>query len=642
MERKLFEPTHIGKMKLKNRIVMPPMALLLGSEDGAVTQRQINFFVERAKHGVGLIVVEDACVDSTKGAWGTGQQKIDDDKYIPMYRELTDAIHENGDGVKVSIQLDAAGRNAPLATLAGNTPVSASAIEGIEPGVITREMTLPEIEQLETAYVDAARRAKIAGFDAVNILGAGGYMVNQFMSPLYNLRADAYGGELKNRMRFALHIVRRVKQTCGPDFPVIWEINCDEYAPGGIDLAEAKKMAVMLEAQGVDAFRIHRGSYDTYHYIIPPAAVPHGVFVQNAAGIKSVVKQAKVWVEGRMTLDLAEEVLAQGKSDLIGFGRAFLADPEWPQKLADGREAEIRKCIVCNRCVETIFSELPVRCSINPTLGHEEWCCLEPAVQPKKLVVVGGGPAGLQAACIAAERGHRVMLYEKNEKLGGQVNMAYMPPEKAEMKNIVDYLTNRIVQSNVTVHMSREAGVEEILASEPDAVIIATGATPIVPKFVDLNHKKVCFAWDVLLGRKIVGDKVVIIGGGSVGCETAEYLSQRGKRVTVIEMLPEFAVDVEPFSRIFMLECFEQRDIKVLTDTKVEKINDDCVVRSKDGNRQTIPADTIVLAIGAVPNDNLTKELATKVKEIYAVGDCKSPRRIREAIKEGFRVAREI
>lgn len=643
MIEKLFQPVSVGSLQLKNRIVMTPMGTLFGSDTGGVSQRQIDYLVERAKNGVGLIAVEATCVTGGPIFGSTGMyQSINSDRYLPWFNELVESIHLYGEGVKVSIQLDAPGRIATSEMMGGRKPVSASAIEGIEPGVITRALEVEEIDQAVEQYSEGARRAKIAGFDAVNILGACGTLINQFLSPLYNKRTDEYGGSLDNRLRFAWRIVRRIKEKLGEDFPVIFELPADEFTEGGITLEESKIMAQKLEPAGVDAFRVHRASLQKHEYITAPACLPRGLMVAHAQALKGVLKKAKVWVDGRIDPELAEEILQANKADLLGFGRAFLVDPEWPQKVANGRSGDIRKCLACNRCIERLFMTFHIRCTQNAALGKEKEYSLIPAERAKKVVIVGGGAAGMEAARVATLRGHKVTLFEKDNKLGGQLNLACIAPYKEEMKNAIEYLTHQVKKLGVDIRLGEEVTLGKIEAMKPQVVIVAAGAMPFVPEIPGVNKKNVVLAWDVLLSRREIGDRVVVAGGGMVGCEVAEFLANKGKKVTILEMLPDIAYDVEPYARIFLMERFDKYGIKILTKAKLEEITDNGVIYSENSAKKTIEADTVVLALGAVSNGGLAAAIRGKVPEVHSIGDCVKPSKLLEAIHSGFHVARLV
>ena len=642
MIEKLFQPVNVGRLQLKNRIVMTPMGTLFGSDTGGVRQRQIDYFVERAKNGVGLIAVEDACVTGGPIFGSTGMlQSINSDRYLPWYNELVESIHLYGEGVKVSIQLDAQGRLATSEMMGGKQPVSASAIEGIEPGVITRALEVEEIDQAVEQYSEGARRAKMAGFDAVEIVAACGTLINQFLSPLYNKRTDEYGGSLDNRIRFAWRIVRSIKEKLGEDFPIILDLPADEFTEGGIRLEESKIMAQKLEGAGVDAFRMHRATWETYEYVIPPACLPRGFMVGYAEVIKGVLKKAKVWVDGRINnSELAEEILQANKADLIGFGRAFLVDPEWPKKVANGRTSDIRKCLACNRCIERYFMNRPIKCTVNAALGKEKEYSLIPAERAKKVVIVGGGAAGMEAARVAALRGHKVTLFEKENKLGGQLNLACIAPHKEEMRNITEYLTHQVEKLGVDVRLGEEATLGKVEEMKPEVVIVATGATPLVPEIPGVNRKNVVLAWDVLLNRREIGDRIVVVGGGMVGCETAEFLANKGKNVTILEMLPDIASDVELLTQTFLLKRLDEHGVKILTKAKLEEITDNGVTYSENSAKKTIEADTVVLALGAVSNGDLVAAIKGKVPEVHSIGDCVKPDKLLEAIHGGFHVAR--
>jgi NADPH-dependent 2,4-dienoyl-CoA reductase/sulfur reductase-like enzyme len=522
----------------------------------------------------------------------------------------------------------------------GKQPVSASAIESIEPGVICRALEIDEIDEIVEQFSEGARRAKIAGFDAVNILGACGYLINQFLSPLYNKRTDEYGGSWGNRIRFAWRIVRRIKERMGEDFPVIFELPADEFIEGGITLEESKIIAQKLEQAGVDAFRTQRASLERHEYITAPACLPRGFMVAHAQALKRVLKKAKVWVEGRIDPELAEEILQANKADLIGFGRAFLVDSEWPQKVANGRSGDIRKCLACNRCIERMFMNLHIRCTQNAALGKEEEYRLVPAEKAKEVVIVGGGAAGMEAARVAALRGHKVTLFEKDKKLGGQLNLACIAPYKEEMRNAIEYLTRQVKKLGVDIRLGEEVTLGKIEVMKPQVVIVATGAVPFVPEIPGVDKKNVVLAWDVLSSRREVGDRLVVAGGGMVGCEVAEFLVSKGKKVTILEMLPDIACDIEPYARIFLMERFDKYGIEILTKAKLEEITDNGVIYSENSAKKTIEADTVVLALGAVPNGDLAVAIKGKVPEVHSVGDCVKPGKLLEATHAGFHVAR--
>jgi len=641
MINKLFEPISIGRLQLKNRIMMTAMAPVFRTETGGVSQRLIDYLVERAKGGVGLIELEGAEVDTRYGMWGPGAAIFDSDNYIPGYNDLVESVHVYG--AKVSIELYMSGPNAHLATLGGKPPVSASAMETARyPGVIARALEINEIDEIVEAFAETARRAKDAGFDMVQIICQGGYLIDTFTFPLYNKRTDEYGGSLENRLRFTLRIIRRIKEKLGEDFPLMYGINCDQYTEGGATIDDAKEMVPLLEEAGVDAFRVSRTTWDTYAYLIPPACFPKGCFVHHSEELKKVVKRAKVEAEGKITPQLAEDILQANKADLIGFGRAFIADPEWPKKAAEGRFDEIRKCIACCRCSERIFNTLPVKCSVNAAVGHERDYKLTPAERVKKVVIVGGGPAGMEAARVAAIRGHEVVLFEKDNKLGGQLNLACVAPYKEEMRTIIEYLTHQVTKLGVNIRLGEEVTPDKIEEIGSEVVIIATGAMPLVPKVPGIERGNVLLAWDVLSNGMKVGDKVVVVGGGMVGCETAEFLVSKGKKVTIVEMLPDIAHDVEEYTRIFLLERLNNSGVQILTKAKLEEIIDKGIIYSENSTRKTIEADTVVLALGSVSSKGLMTELKGKVPELYSAGDCVEPSKLLEAIEAGFHQGRLI
>ncbi len=639
---KLLEPISIGPLKLLNRIGMPPMTMCYANENDGVSRQHINYYRERAAGGAAMIMVGGVTVEGEMGKLFCPSPllRLDDNKYVAGFNRLVEAIHDQGS--KAVIQLYNSGRQTTPEKTGGKPPLSASdcstKLMGVLPMQDARAMSIDEIEQLEDAYAAAALRAKTAGFDAVLIDGGAGYCIAQFMSPFTNKRDDQYGGDLEGRMRFPLNIISKVKEQVGDDYPLFFDLPADELVEGGIRIEESTVMAQMLEKAGILAFRLHVAVYETYQYVVPPAAVPRGVHAELAQKIKKGLKSAKVMLGHRINdPGLAEELLQQDVADIILLGRPLLADPEFPRKVAQGRIDDIRRCIACNTgCAARIVMGIPATCTVNPSVGKEEEYQLVPAQRAKKVLIVGGGVAGLEAARVSALRGHRVTLYEKNDRLGGQANLAAVPPTKEEILHLVAWLTRQVKQLGVDIRLEKEVDAQEILAENPDAVIVATGALPSVP--VQLTAQKAVTAWDVLSGSVEVGQNVIVVGGGQVGIETAEYLATQGKKVTVLEALSEVGLDMELFSKVFFYSRLGSLDLELVTGVQVDKIESNGV----QAGENHYPADTVVLALGQEPCAGLASALEGQINELYVVGDCLQARKMLPAIHEGARVARLV
>lgn len=635
---KLFEPIRVGRVEFRNRIVMPAMSTNFSNTDGSVSQRQIKYYSERAKGGVGLIITEAICVESRFGKLSPTQLCIDHDKYLAGLNELVEEVKRHG--ARIAAQLHHAGRRAQW--INGERPLAPSDHLPSPAGITPKTLSKEEISFLINCFAEGARRAKAAGFDAVEVHGAHGYLIAQFLSPYTNRRTDEYGGDLKGRSKFAIEVVRRIKEIVGSDYPVIFRISADEFIEGGLTLNETKVISAMLEDVGVDILHVSAGAYETRHWTSAPPSIPPGHLVPLAAEIKKTVEIPVITV-GRITdPELANKIIAEGKADFVAMGRALIADPFMPKKAMEGKLNEIRKCIGCNRCLTRFGDMLHVKCSINPTVGREAEAKIVPTNNPKKVIVIGGGPAGLEAAYIASLRGHGVTLFEKKDKLGGQLLIASVPPYKETLKVFMEYLISKVKEAGVKIKTGVEVTPETVEKETPDVVIVATGASPIIPKIAGVNLPSVVTAWDVLLGKAKVGDSVVVIGGGMVGCETAEFLADTGKSVTIVEMLEKIAIDVDFRTRVFLLQRLENKRVRMLVKTKVEEITPKGIVASQDGKKTTIPGDTFVLAVGAKPERQLYETLKRTFKDIHIIGDCVNPRKILEAIEEGFLVGLHI
>jgi 2,4-dienoyl-CoA reductase-like NADH-dependent reductase (Old Yellow Enzyme family)/thioredoxin reductase len=638
MNGKLWEPIRIGRMELKNRVVMPPMVTRYAADDGFVTERTRDYYGARARGGAGLIIVEATYVHRQGWAF-LNQLGISDDKFIPGMRELVDVVHKHG--AKIGIQIHHGGREAK-STVTGLQPVSASPLPGLA-GETPRELMVEEIAETVAYFADAALRAKAAGFDGVELHAAHGYLIDQFLSPNSNKRKDEYGGGVRNRARFLLEIIADVKEAVGDDYPVWCRMDGKEYGVEGITLEDAQKTARLVQEAGLEAIHVSAWGPASPTNRTTPTFTP--VVIEDLAeGIKKAVSIPVIAV-GRITPEDAERLLQERKADLIAIGKAMLADAEWVNKVAAGKTDDINPCIICNGCRDDIRNPdvAGIRCSANATLGREKESEIAPAARPEKILVVGGGPAGMEAARVAALRGHQVTLWEKESRLGGQLVQAAIPPHKDRIAPLAKYLETQLQKLGVKVQLAKEANATAVAEFNPDAVVVATGIKPFLPDIPGLDKAQVIQAGDVLEGKVKVGTKVAIIGGELVGCETAEFLADQGKQVTVMRRGSEMATSVGPSNRDFFLSRLLDKGVTMLREVRYDGISPEgVIITTRDGEKRTIEADTVVLAAGSVSDTALYKAIKDKVSEVYCVGDCVEPRTIRDAISEGFRTGQKI
>jgi 2,4-dienoyl-CoA reductase-like NADH-dependent reductase (Old Yellow Enzyme family)/thioredoxin reductase len=644
---RLFDPVNIGKLELKNRIVMPALNTKFATEWGAVSDRMIEYYEERASGGVGFIVIENTCIDWPVGKAGTNPVRADEWKFVQGLHDLAEAVHPYG--TKIATQLQHTGRQGSAMTSAeGQQLVAPSAVPCLPTGAeMPRELTVEEIEGLIAKFVFGATITRTAGFDAVEIQAGHGYLINQFMSPYSNKRTDEYGGDFEGRMRFALRVVEGVRMAVGPDFPIIARISGHEFVDGGLGLEDMKVIARRLEAAGVDALSVSAGIYESepwYSRIFPVMGMPEGCNVPLAEEIKKVTG-VPVIVAGKLgDPAVAEQVVRDGKADMIAVGRGLLADPGWANKASEGRVEDICPCIYCNDgCCGSMSNFWRVACVVNPALGREKDYRVRPARTAKRVLVVGGGPGGMEAARIAALRGHDVTLHEKGKALGGQLKAASVPGFKKPIGDLARYLEAQVRKTRVRVELGKEATPATIKELGPDVVIMATGSAESVPDMAGVGLENVATATQVLLGERTAGDRVVVVGGGQVGCEVAWHLAEQGKKVTIVEMTFGVALDVNLFSRFYLLERLDQLGVETLAMTTVEEINSKGVVAvDGSGNKRSLEADTVVLATGFKCCDGLSEALKGQVPEVYAIGSCVRPGRIHEAMHDAARVARQI
>jgi 2,4-dienoyl-CoA reductase-like NADH-dependent reductase (Old Yellow Enzyme family)/thioredoxin reductase len=636
--RKLFEPGRIGPMEIKNRIVMPAMATGTSTEDGFVTQQTKDYYEERAKGGAGLIIVEFTCIDFPRGKGALRQLAVDDDKFVRGLRDLAQTIQRHG--AKVALQLHHAGIVAKRENT-GFQPVGASEIAR-PGGEIPRKLTTEEIGDIVSKFARAAERARDAGFNGIEIHGAHAYLIAQFLSSAWNRRADRYGGSLENRARILLEIFHTVRERVGKSFPVWCRINGEESGiPGGMTLDEAKELAMMIEEAGCDAVSVSASALDLLSS--RPHFFPPGWAAHLAAGVKKAIHLPVIGV-GRITPEIGERLLQKGKVDFIAMGRALRADPELPNKLASGKQDDIRPCIVCSACSEYLRPGGHRLCAVNPALGREREYMITPTKERKKVVVVGGGPAGMEAARVAALRGHEVMLCEKGSRLGGKLLLAAAPPFKEEIMKLVDFLSSQIKKLGIRVELETEATSPFLKSYKPDVVVLATGSTPLIPQISGIDRKNVVIAEDVLDHKVEVGSRIAVLGGGQVGCEVAAFLAEKGKKVIVVEMLEVLAADLgKRQGRQFLIDYLTEKGVTLLTQMKGEEISDQgLLVIDKYGQRQIVEVDTVVLACGSIPDKGLFERLKGIAPEIHIAGDCAKTRTILGAIDEAARIARLI
>lgn len=647
---KLLEPIQIGSMELRNRIVMPPMGTNFANENGVVTQRLIDYYVERAKGKVGFIIVEATCIESHLGKFGAHQLRIDGDKYLPEFADLVEAVHLHG--AKIAVQLHHAGRQTTLEATEGRTPVSSSNVPYVDmyvsPGTIVarpKPLKVRQISELVEKFGEGARRAKSAGFDAIEIHGAHGYLIAQFLSPFANKRTDKYGGSFDGRLRFAVEVVECVRAKVGADYPISFRISADEFIKGGITLELAKKIAVRLQEAGIDVIHVSGSLAETEHMCEGSMSMERGYMVHLAEGIKKVVSIPVIAVGRINDPEFAEKILQDGRADLVAMGRALIADPMLPLKTMQGRISEVRKCIACNQgCAgRVIFSGLHMTCNINPGVGKEREYQITRAEKSRRVMIAGGGIAGMEAARVAALRGHDVTLFEKTDSLGGQFKLAKIPPHKKELSNILDYLRAQIDELRVEVELSKEVTPELVDQEKPEAVIVTTGANPIIPQIPGVESKHVITAWDLLAGKVDAKDESVILGVGETACETAEYLWELGKRAILVGgRRGGLALDMDPINRYMLLQRLGEKKIPTYVNVKFEAITNEGIIFLDSHGKRTLKAESIILALGSKPNNELARALTRTVSEVYAAGDCVEPRRSLEAIHEGSWAARQI
>ena len=658
----LFTPVKIGSVTIKNRFAMAPMGPLgLADSEGGFNQRGIDYYTERAKGGTGLIITGvtfSDCKVETQSMPNCPNSTYNPVHFIRTSREMTERVHAYGS--KIFLMMSAGFGRVTIPTNLGEfPPVAPSAIPHRWLDKICRPLTVEEIRSIVKSFGDGAYNAKRAGFDGVEIHAVHeGYLLDQFAISMFNLRTDEYGGSLENRLRFAREVVEEIKSRCGSDFPVVMRFSVksmikdwregalpgEEFEEKGRDIAEGLEAAKLLVQYGYDALDTDVGTYDAWWWNHPPMYQEKGLYRPYCKMVKEVV-DVPVLCAGRMdNPDMASQALENGECDIISLGRPLLADPDYVNKLRSGRLAQIRPCISCQEgCMGRIQEYSMINCAVNPQAARERDMAYEPILKSKKVLVAGGGVAGCEAARVLAIRGHQPELFEKGSRLGGNLIPGGAPEFKEDDLALAEWYATTLKDLNVPVHLNHEVTKEEVLAGNYDAVIIATGSQP--KKFSLGDDDKVYTAAQVLLKEKDCGDSTVIVGGGLVGCETALWLAQHGKKVTIVEALDKILAVNGPLchaNKDMLERLVPFNGVEVVTGAKVKSYAGGVLTAETAEGEKTIPCDSVILAVGYREEDSLYRQLEFDVPEIYLLGDAKKVSNIMYGIWDAFEVANHI
>jgi 2,4-dienoyl-CoA reductase-like NADH-dependent reductase (Old Yellow Enzyme family)/thioredoxin reductase len=619
----LFSPVRLGALTLKNRLVMAPMGTCLDN-GGYITDDTVAYYERRARGGVGAITVEGCLVSAdTVGP----EPRISGPEFLPGLRRVVDALRPHD--VTVGVQLMHPGRQVVDGPSVAPSPVPLNSV-----APVPHELTVPEIATIVADYARAAVFAREAGFDFLEVHGAHGYLPSNFLSPQHNHRNDAYGGDLENRARFAVEVARAI--VAAVDLPLVWRLNGTDAEPGGFDLDSAVTVARMLTAAGVASISVTSGTWLTLQETLAPMSTPRGHMRELAAAVRKAV-DVPVMAVGRLDDPaLATELVESGEADLILLGRGLIAEPDWPALVQAGRLDEVRPCIACNACVDLVGRGERARCSVNPEVGRELTWSVTPAAHPRRVMVVGSGPAGLEAARIARLRGHDVSLWEREAELGGKLEVAGLAPSKHEVLRFRAFQAARVAALGVEIHTSAPVSAATIRALHPDVVIVATGADPLVPPIPGIDGPTVHDAQAVLRGDVPVGPgtRVVVVGGSATGCETAELVRAQGAEVAIVEMRGSIGRGIEAITRRRLVRHLRRDGVEILTGATVVGISPDAVSwTDPDGAVHRLPADVVALAIGWRPTG--TADLALDDIEVRVLGDADTPADFVRAVNTG-------
>lgn len=636
---KLFTPFKIGNMEVKNRLVFSPMGTNSSHIDGTIANDEIDYFEERAKGGVGMIIMGCQFL-SQEIAQGSLEGILEHSYVIPQLTTICEAVQRYG--VKIVAQISCGtGRNA-FPNMLGEPPISASPIPStFNPDVNCRPMTYDDIQDVMKKFAHSAKLVKDAGFDAIEIHGHAGYLIDQFMSPIWNKREDEYGGSDENRARFPREIVRSIRGAVGPDMPILFRISLDHRFEGGRTLEDSMSLIKLLEEEGVDAIDIDAGSYETIDYIFPPAYLGDACMDYVCEPARKAVS-IPILNSGNHTPETAVKLIESGNADFVMFGRQLIADPDMPNKLIEGAREDIRPCIRCNEdCIGRIAGRLTkLSCSVNTRACDEKRFQIITTTSPKNVVIIGAGPAGLEAARVAALEGHKVTIFEKETIIGGQLAAAATPAFKSQLRNLVKWYGVQLEKLGVDLHLGREVSADDEILEKCDKIIVATGAIPLTPPIPGIDGSNVVNVIDAHKNKELLkGENIVICGGGLSGCDSAlELATEENKKVTIVEMADAIAKDVMFINAASLIPMLEKAGVKKYTSSKVTSITENGVyIQREDGSTDFIAADTVVTAFGMKKNNSLAEEIKKKYHiKTRVVGDSDKVGKVGTAVRTGF------
>ena len=634
----LFSPFKIKQCELKNRIVMPSLASFLIKGDGSITENSVEHYRLRARGGPAMVFME-ACAVSPEGIVSPHQARIYHDRFVEGIAKIASAM--KSEGAVPAVQLHHGGRQISSKVI-GRRPVAPSnlpcpAIQGeVDP------LSIDEIQELVRKFGDAATRAVEAGFELIEIHGAHGYLINQFLSGFSNIREDRYGGDLVKRTQFAKEIVQEIRNRVGRNFPLSFKISAMEFVENGLMVEDSIRILKILANAGIDVVQVSAGNDATPEWISQPMFMKKACLADFAREIKKSLP-IPVMAVGRINDPfIAEEIIAQGKADLVCIGRGLLADPEMPIKAGEGRIDDIRTCIACNTCMESIFKNGRVECLVNPAFGREKEMQFHPPEKIRKVMVVGAGPGGLNVAWVAARRGHHVHLFERNSTIGGQLSLGGVPSHKKEIQNLIRYLKIQAEKYHVHFHLNVDAGVDTVRELDPEVVVVATGSIPLFPAVPGIQNKIVVSAHDIFTTKQLSRKNSVVVGGGATGCEVALYLAESGSPVTIIEALPRIGTALESVTRKVLLATLQDQGVEIQTGFNLKLIKNGGIVMNGNNRELFIKAERVVMATGCRTDDAFYNEIKDLGYETHRIGDCLEPRNAKAAIYEGAVIGRSI